>query len=115
MNLLSRTVWIASAIAACGCSTVGRSSKSAFVEGQLVGTWRDGFGRSFTYKPDGAWSSSNGFVASYRVEYPFLRFTYASGQSVSYTITAYDFAGVRPSFTVQDQMGNLQTLTKTYH
>ena len=97
---------------AAGCSTAGRAGRSAYVEGHLVGTWTDKFGQRYSYSADGAWTSSAGQTAAYHVTWPFLEFTFASGQKSTFSIEGYDFDANPQTLTVKDSLGNLQTLTK---
>lgn len=92
------------AIGACalvteGCSSVGKVSKSAYVEGELVGVWHDTYGGKMTLMSDGSVRILDA-VCQWRVDYPYLRFTAPSGRVTTFTIIAYDFEAEPSTMTL---------------
>lgn len=73
-----------------GCSSVGRVSKGAYVEAELVGAWQDTVGGKMTFMSDGSVRILDG-VGQWSVDYPYIRITGPGGRTTTFTIVTFDF------------------------
>jgi len=103
---------LVTAVAFClgGCSSLGNSSKSAYIETHLVGTWSSDLGAKTVFESDGSYVSPTGTHGKWRVDYPFLDLDRGDGWEHS-SITSYDFSSEPETISV-DISGIKATMTR---